>query len=270
MKVLKFDDREAWLNARLGKITGSKLKDIVSVRGGRKIGSYQLVAESILGSAALAEEEDPMARGTRLEPEAIERFRTETGKKVDDGLLLWISDDDERIASSPDGVIGVTEAVEAKCLSAARHIEAKLEHRIPKDYEAQARQYFVVNEKLKTLYFVFFDPRFPAGLDFFYLTLKRTDIKKEIDELVAYQQAELKWVRAAVNRLTFYNTDEQAQAEKVRDELLLDKAIDTLVDSGATGHKPRGKFARANDNDPLGPSLPVKITTRGAKSGKAA
>ncbi|KKM18386.1 hypothetical protein LCGC14_1666140, partial [marine sediment metagenome] len=29
MKILNFDDREQWLNARLGKITGTRLKDII-------------------------------------------------------------------------------------------------------------------------------------------------------------------------------------------------------------------------------------------------
>lgn len=192
----------------------------MSAKGARKIGSYQLVAESILGSAALAEEENQMERGTRLEPEAIERFRKETGKKVDASLLLWMREDDERIASSPDGQIGKTAAVEAKCLSAARHVEAKLTGKIPKDYEPQARQYFVVNEKLKTLYFVFFDPRFPTGLDFFYIELHRKDIQAEIDELIEYQRAEIKWVREQVNRLTLYSPEEIAQAEKVREELL--------------------------------------------------
>jgi hypothetical protein len=249
MRVLKFDDREAWLNARLGKITGSKLKDIVATRGARKIGSYQLVAESILGSAALAEEEAPMERGTRLEPEGIERYRKETGRKVDASLLLWISDDDPRIASSPDGVVGKTGAVECKCLSAARHIEAKLTGKIPKDYEPQARQYFVVNQALRWLDFIFYDPRFPVGLDFFVVRIERKDIEQDIAELLAYQQAEMKWVRDAVNYLTLYSPEEIAQAEKVRAELLPEPEI-------------------ANDDDPLGPPMPVKIT--GPKHGKLA
>lgn len=206
MKTLKFTEenggKEAWLNARLGKITGSKLRDIIATRGGRKLGSYQLVVESIQGSAALAEEEDPMARGQRLEPVALERFRKETGKKVDGSLLMWISDTDSRIAASPDGVIGAKEAVEIKCLSSAKHIQAKIEDAVPADYKWQIAQYFIVNPKLTKLYFGMYDDRFPAPLDFFYFTLTRKDYAKEIAEWMEYEQGELKWVRDTVNSLT--------------------------------------------------------------------
>lgn len=206
MKTLKFTEenggKEAWLNARLGKITGSKLQGIISARGGRKIGSYQLVVESIQGSAALAEEEDPMLRGQRLEPVALARFAKETGKKVDGSLLMWVSDEDGRIASSPDGVIGKTAAVEVKCLSSAKHIEAKLTASIPSDYKWQVAQYFIVNPKLKTLFFVFYDDRFPAPLDFFYFPLTRKDYAEEIKAWTDYEREELKWVRDTVNSLT--------------------------------------------------------------------
>lgn len=208
MKTLKFTaengGKEAWLNERLGKITGSKLKDIISTRG-RKIGSYQLVAESILGSAALAEEFTPMeamARGQELEPVALERFRKEAKKKVDGSLLMWISDEDGRIAASPDGVIGKTAAVEVKCLSSAKHIEARLTGNVPDEYKWQVAQYFIVNKQLKTLFFVFYDDRFPAPLDFFYLTLTRKDYKEEIEAWAEYEREELKWVRDSVNSLT--------------------------------------------------------------------
>src|SRR4051812_43061400 len=103
MKVLKFDDREAWLNARLGSITGSKWGDIRTSKE-RKAGSYRLIVESILGAAALAEEDDmtpiqAMERGSTLEKESVARFVQETGIKAkhcpDD--MIWVSDLDSRI-----------------------------------------------------------------------------------------------------------------------------------------------------------------------------
>ena len=52
--------------AREGKITGSRLKDIIVKRGtGKKIGFYSLIAEK-LGIPA-EEGETPMERGSRLE-----------------------------------------------------------------------------------------------------------------------------------------------------------------------------------------------------------
>ena len=200
MKTLKYNTKEEWLAGRVGKITGSRLKDIVVKRGtGKKIGFYELIAERL---GIPADGENAMDRGTRLETEAVEAFTKETEKEVDTSLYIWLRDDDESIAISPDGVIGTTEALECKCISSARHIEAFLTQEIPDEYEFQKLQYFIVNDKLKTLYFAFYDPRLLAK-PFFYITVKREDVQKEVDEYLDYQRKTLAEVNAIVNQLTF-------------------------------------------------------------------
>jgi len=198
MKTLKFTNKEDWLAARLGRVTGTRLKDLVSKRGGRKIGFYEIIAERI---AIPATEENRMDRGIRLEDEAIQRFSKETGKKVDTSLVIWHRDDDENIAISPDGFIGKTEAVEAKCLSSARHIEAMITKQIPDEYECQVIQYFLVNEKLKTLYFVFYDPRMPR--DFFWLEVNRKDVQEKVTEYLALEKEVLAEIDLLEKQLTF-------------------------------------------------------------------
>jgi len=199
MKVLKFEDKETWLNARLGKITGSRLKDVIVLRGSEpKMAFYELIAERL----AVPDDENPMDRGMRLEPEAIERFAKETGKKVDTSLVIWAREDNENIAISPDGVMGKTEAVEAKCLSSARHIEAYLKHKIPKDLEMQTVQYFIVNDDLKKLHVVFYDPRMPAK-DYFTLVVERKDIEDKIEVYLADQVRTLEEVEVVVVKLSF-------------------------------------------------------------------
>lgn len=189
MKTLKFDNREDWLDARVGKLTGTKLKDIIVLRGNTiKKGFWELVAERI---AEPADGENPMDRGTRLEEEALARFSKETGKKVDTSLIMWVSDEDESMAISPDGIIGKTEAVEAKCLNSASHIEALWTKKIPSDYHFQSLQYFIVNPGLKKLYFAFYDPRIPSR-DFFYLTVTRVELSEEIAKIKADELAQLK------------------------------------------------------------------------------
>lgn len=224
MKIVRFEEREAWLNWRLGKITGSSVKDTVTLKGeGTKPGVYRAAAESIIGSAAIDDDENPMARGTRLESEAIERFCKETGKKVDSSLLAWESDLDSRMSVSPDGVIGAKAAVEVKCLSAAKHVEAIFTKKIPKNtggYEEQALQYFIINEKLQTLYYVFYDPRFPAPLDFFYLTITRKEKEDEIARLWEAEKEAVAMVRQIVNTLTLYSPEDIQKVEEVRQELL--------------------------------------------------
>ncbi|MFN3658157.1 MAG: YqaJ viral recombinase family protein [Pseudolabrys sp.] len=209
MKSLRYESKEEWLAARRGKITGSRLKDIIVKRGtGKKIGFYELIAER-LGIPADTDE-NPMDRGTRLEPEAIARFEAETGKKVDTSLVLWMREDSDHIAVSPDGFIetgkgkkkAITEAVETKCLGSARHIEAYLTQEIPDEYKMQALQYFIVNDKLETLHFVFFDPRL-VSKDYFVIPVHRAAVQEEVDSYLEYQHATLAEVEAIVTQLSF-------------------------------------------------------------------
>lgn len=204
MKIISFENKEAWLLGRLRKITGSRLKSIYSKRASseKKIGYYELIAER-LGVPA-DENEKPMDRGNRLEEEAVARFAKETGKKVDTSLVIWSRDENESIAISPDAsVVGEPAAVEAKCLSGAKHIKAYLTQEIPDDYEEQMYQYFVVNDELQTLYFVFFDPRFLSPkLQYFVIEIKRKDIQADITKFLAFEKDTLAEVDAEVNRLT--------------------------------------------------------------------
>lgn len=201
MQTLKFESREDWLEARRGKITGSRLKDIVVKRGsGKKIGFYELIAERI---GLPADDESPMDRGTRLEEEALAKFTEVTGKEIDTSLVMWVRDEDESIALSPDAVvIGAPEAVETKCLASARHIEAWHTKTIPSDYEFQKLQYFIVNDGLQKLHFTFYDPRIPS-IGFFVIEVNRADVQEQVDEYLEYQRKELAEVNEIVNELTF-------------------------------------------------------------------
>lgn len=200
MKTLKFENEESWLEARLGRITGTRLKDLISKHAGtgRKIGFYEIIAERV---ALPPTEENAMDRGIRLEDDAVKRFMKETKKKVNTDLVIWSRDEDDNIAVSPDGAIGKTEAVEAKCLSSARHLEAWLTQKVPDEFEYQAIQYFVVNEKLKKLHFAFYDPRMPK--DFFIITINRKDIQEKVDECLEIERRVLNEVAEIENKLTF-------------------------------------------------------------------
>jgi hypothetical protein len=226
MKSLTFESREAWLNWRLGKATGSTLKEMVNLRdGGTKPGVYRAAAESLIGPAAIDADDDEkaMERGIRLEPVAIARFEKETGKKVQRGIIGWEREDDSRMAVSPDGVIGKTCAVEVKCLSIGKHLEAIYTKKIPKNtagYEEQLAQYFIVNKGLKKVFYVFYDDRFPAPLDFFVLEFTRKDMKEEIAKLEALEHDAVAKVREIVNAVSLYSPDEVKKIEARKQELL--------------------------------------------------
>jgi predicted phage-related endonuclease len=199
MKIISFKDEKSWEEARMGRITGTKLKGLVNKRGGDpKIQFYELIAERICIPAT---EEGVMDRGKRLEDEAMEKFAKETGKKVNNELVIWCRDDNENIAVSPDGSVGKTEAIEVKCLSSARHIEAFLTKQIPSEYEFQVLQYFITNDQLKKLYLLFYDPRMPKEL--FWLEVNRKDKKVEIKEYLELERETLKQIEGIEKQIVF-------------------------------------------------------------------
>lgn len=198
MKIETFEDRWSWLEARRGKITGSRLGDVYSVRGTKKLGFYEVIAERL---GLSADDENPMDRGTRLESEALDHAEKECGRTLDRSKVLWMRDDNESIAISPDASIGVEEAVECKCLSSARHIEAYLTHKIPDDYKYQMLQYFIVNEQLEKLHFAFYDPRVLAK-PFFFITINREDVQEDIIKYLAFERDTLTEIDMIVNKLS--------------------------------------------------------------------
>ncbi len=205
MKIIENIEQNtnAWLDLRKGRITGSKLGDIVVKRGtGKKIGFYELIADKL---SIVEEAEDPMERGHRLEGDALKVFSEKTGKKLTTGIFC-VSDDDDNMALSPDALIGsrgkYTEAVEVKCLSAAKHLMAYFEQKVPSEYEFQVLQYFIVNDKLKTLYFVFYDPRITVK-PIHWLEISRESLQEDIETYKKYQIDTLKEINALIEQLAF-------------------------------------------------------------------
>lgn len=199
MKIETFEDDWSWREARRGKITGSRLGDVYSPKGLKKIGFYEVIAERL---GLSADDENPMDRGTRLEKEALGEYEKATGKTLDKSKVLWMREDNESIAISPDAsVIGEKRAVENKCLSSARHIEAFITQKIPDDYKHQRLQYFIVNEELEALDFGFYDPRVLAK-PYFILTTTRAEVQDDIIKFLAFERDTLTEIDLIVNKLS--------------------------------------------------------------------
>lgn len=164
--------------------------------------------------------ENPMARGHRLEPENIQLTLQQLGYRQEDCITdcgIWESDEDPRIACSPDAYQASenpTWAIECKSLGSAYHLQAVipwmvhsqniLHHGIPENladtaaqvlppaatslnatgmdfipdiYRAQVLQYFVVCDTLETLYFSMYDPRVYGDARHQIIPIHRKDIK---------------------------------------------------------------------------------------------
>ncbi len=196
---------DEWKEFRKGKISGTRLGEVYSSRGGRKIGFYETIAERL---SLDPDEENRMERGLRLESEAIEQFEDVMDLKVD-RVGVCVSDVNPAIIQSPDGLIRKSpkskiydRAVEVKCLSPARHLMAVIENEVPKEFESQMIQYFIVNEHLETLYFVFYDPRIPS-VPFHIIEVTRQELGDRIGKFQAFQLEQLREMDEIVERLSF-------------------------------------------------------------------
>lgn len=178
---------------------------------------WKFLAETM---AEQPDNENPMVRGHRLEPENIQLTLQQLGYKQKDCITdcgIWESDEDPRIACSPDAYQATenpTWAIECKSLGSAYHLQAVIpwmihaqyirQHTIPDNladmaaqvlpaettspkatgmdfipdtYQAQVLQYFVVCDTLETLYFSMYDPRVYGDARHQIIPVHRKDIK---------------------------------------------------------------------------------------------
>lgn len=145
-----------------------------------------------------------MLRGQILEDEARELISEKLGKQIIPGRV-WQSEENEYMICSPDGEFeDETEAVEIKCLDSWKVVKAYYEKHPPSEYKPQILQYFVVNDKLKKLYFCIYSDVFSnpeLGLQIF--ELNREDYKEEIEIVKRVENATLELVEREVQKLMF-------------------------------------------------------------------
>lgn len=85
------------------------------------------------------------------------------------------------------------EAVEIKAMGGKNHVKMWLTNKVPDEYEWQVVQYFVVNENLKKLYFVGYNPDIPVH-PLHIIEVKREDIALDIENARKSQEAFLQEV----------------------------------------------------------------------------
>lgn len=145
-----------------------------------------------------------MLRGQILEEEARDLISEKLGKRIIPGRV-WQSDVNEYMICSPDGEFeDETEAVEIKCLDSWKVVKAYYEKHPPSEYKPQILQYFVVNDKLKKLYFCIYSDVFSnpdLGLQIF--ELNREDYHDEIEIVKRVENATLELVEKEVQKLMF-------------------------------------------------------------------
>ena len=193
---------EAWAAARRGKVTASRVADVIKkTKSGystsRKNYAAQLLCERLTGRTAEGFSNAAMQWGTENEPEA--RVAYEFMKNVTVDLVGFI--DHPSIAmsgASPDGLVGEDGLVEIKCCNTATHLEVLLSGEIDPDYITQIQWQLACSGR-KWCDYVGFDPRLPAHLQLFIKRIERD--QRTIIELETEVSGFLRELAAQIARL---------------------------------------------------------------------
>jgi len=129
---------EEWLKKRLGKITGSTIHKIMSLKENSSTRAkllQDLTLERISGSPAKNIVTGPMARGLELESEARNAYELKNQKVILTGFINHPSI--KEAGASPDGLVGEDGLIEIKCLNIKNHNEIVKKQTLPKQYNLQ-------------------------------------------------------------------------------------------------------------------------------------
>ena len=174
-----------WFQARLGKVTASRVADVVAKTKSGYSASRQnymadLIVERLTGQKASNFSNAAMDWGVEQEPAARAAYSARTGELVEEAGFI----DHPTIAmsgASPDGFVGEG-CVEYKCPNTATHLEYLLAGKPPEKYVTQMQWQMACTGKT-FCEFVSYDPRLPEHLQMLVVRVPRDD--KRIAELEA-------------------------------------------------------------------------------------
>lgn len=185
-----------WFSARLGRVTASKVKDVMSKGRGsapsatRQNYMMQLLCERLTGKREEGFASAAMQRGTELEPVARSAYEIDKGvMTVETGLILHPTI--EGFGASPDGLVGERGMLEIKCPNTATHVLTMQSGRHDPQYEWQMFAQLACADR-DWVDFVTFDDRMPDELQYACFRLERdearirqmeTEVKLFLEEL---------------------------------------------------------------------------------------
>ena len=190
---------EEWFAARLGKVTASKVSDVMAktktgYSATRESYMTQLVCERLSGQKAESFTNAAIQHGIDTEPLARSAYEAYADVMVEEvGFVQHPRI--EMAGASPDGYVGLFGCIEIKAPQTSTHIETLLTETIPARYYAQM-QFQMACAQRQWCDYVSFDPRIRQDLQLFVkrvefdapyvATLEEEVIKflKEVDEKV--------------------------------------------------------------------------------------
>ena len=152
---------EAWLQLRLGKVTASRVADIMAktktgVSASRQNYLIELALQRVTGNIEPMYTNDAMAWGTATEPQARVDYEVKTGNFVDQ-IAFVEHPTIEWFGCSPDGLVGNDGLIEIKCPNSATHWATIKDKKPPNKYVIQMQTQMACTNR-QWCDFVSFDP----------------------------------------------------------------------------------------------------------------
>lgn len=199
---------EGWFADRLGKVTASRLADVLAktktgYSASRNNYMTQLVLETITQTRAESYTNLAMAWGTEQEPFARAAYEAKTGQMVEEvGFLPHPTI--ALAGASPDGLVGDDGMVEIKCPSTSTALECWLTQSqggnpVDGKYFAQMQWQMRCADRSWCDYVVF-DPRMPAKAQLFVTRVERDE----------------EWLKNAEEEVTKFLVEMQAKVETLK------------------------------------------------------
>jgi putative phage-type endonuclease len=184
---------DEWYAARLGKVTASRVADIIAkTKSGystsRANYMAELVCERLTGKQGEFYQNAAMAWGTNTEPMARAAYEAVEGALVVE--VGFVSHPTIQMAgASPDGLIEEDGLVEIKCPITATHIDTLLTQTVPGKYMTQMMWQMACTNR-QWCDFVSFDPRMPEHMQLFIKRVPRDnnmiiELEREVERFLA-------------------------------------------------------------------------------------
>ena len=192
-----------WLSLRLGKITASRVKDVLTKGRGtspsKTAETYmmELIAEILTGNSKPFFENDAMRWGTETEPQARAMYAV-NNDFVDVKEVAFV-EHNEQVGISPDGLVGDKGLLEIKCPNTTTQLKRALSDDYSADYKAQIQMQLWVTER-EWCDFLSFDPRLDCSAGYLQQRVYRDE--EYIEEMKVKVYAFVEKMNELINILT--------------------------------------------------------------------
>ena len=188
-----------WFAARLGKVTASRVADVVAktktgVSASRGNYMAQLIVERLTGKPVESFSSSAMQWGTDTEPLARAAYELATDTMVEE-IGFVEHESIPMCGASPDGLVGDDGLIEIKCPNTATHIETLINNTIDNRYVLQMQWQMACTDR-KWCDFVSFDPRMPEALQMKIIRVNFnemlvTDLENQVEQFLNEVQEKL-------------------------------------------------------------------------------